>query len=198
MKHKILTGVGVFLCVAIFASSFVGAAQMTYPAEVTEPVVPVVLTAKAETGIVPELTDSPIVNVVKPSPPPEPDAQEVELMACASYQEAGGDACCDTCRHRVGDVILNRVADERFPDTILGVLTDEWQYGRFCQTGVVWPERSTNPGEAHAVERAYQTAREVLSGQHTDVYGTGYIFQAEFQQGSDVIYCENCGIYYGR
>lgn len=90
MKHKILTGVGVFLCVAIFASSFVGAAQMTYPAEVTEPVVPVVLTAKAETGIVPELTDSPIVNVVKPSLPPEPDAQEVELMACAIYQEAGG------------------------------------------------------------------------------------------------------------
>lgn len=28
--------------------------------------------------------------------------------------------------------------------------------------------------------------------------GNGYIFQAEFEQGEDVIYCADCGIYYGK
>lgn len=90
MKHKILTGVGVLLCVVIFASSFVGAAQMKYPVEVTESVTPVVLTVKTEAAIAPELTDRPLASTTEPSPPPEPDALEVELMACAIYQEAGG------------------------------------------------------------------------------------------------------------
>lgn len=41
------------------------------------------------------------------SPYPGWTEEEVEMLACAIYQEAGGDACCDLCRHRVGDVILN-------------------------------------------------------------------------------------------
>ena len=93
---------------------------------------------------------------------------------------------------RNADHVIGEIFRRRW-HKLVGIL----QRRVLLQVGV-WPERSTNPGEAHAVERAYQTAREVLSGQHTDVYGTGYIFQAEFQQGSDVIYCENCGIYYGR
>lgn len=125
-------------------------------------------------------------------------SDEYEWLACAIYAEAGGDMCCDLCRHRVGDVILNRVVDERYPSTIYEVLTQERQYGRFYWTGVVWPERSQNPNEAHAVERAYNTARELLSGEHSDLYGTGFVFQAEFPQGTDVIYCEQCHLYYGR
>ena len=123
---------------------------------------------------------------------------EIEMLACALYQEAGGDACCDLCRHRVGDVILNRMEDDRFPDTVEEVLTAYRQYGRFYWTGVVWPDRSAQPGEAHAVARAWQTARDVLSGEHSDLYGEGYIYQAEFEQGADVIHCEDCGIYFGR
>ena len=123
---------------------------------------------------------------------------EIEMLACAIYQEAGGDACCDLCRHRVGDVILNRMEDDRFPDTVEEVLTAYRQYGRYYWTGVVWPDRAENPGEAHAVARAWETARDVLSGEHSDLYGQGYIYQAEFEQGADVIYCEDCGIYFGR
>lgn len=127
-----------------------------------------------------------------------PDPEEVELLAKVIYQEAGGDACCDECRRRVADVVLNRVADERFPNTILEVLTQERQYGRYHWTGVIWPERASNPGEAEAVERARRIATEVLSGQHSDLYGEGYIWQAEFTQGRDVIYCEQCATYFGR
>lgn len=121
---------------------------------------------------------------------------DVELLACVIYQEAGGDAVCDDCRYRVADVVLNRVADERFPDNIYDVLTAKSQYGRFHWTGVVWPERASYDSEQHAVERAYEVATEVMDGNHSELFGQGYIWQAEFVQGTDVIYC--CGHYYGR
>lgn len=126
----------------------------------------------------------------------EPDETMVDLLACVIYQEAGGDACSDLCRFMVGDVVLNRVADSRFPDTIEEVLTQRGQYGTFSKTGVVWPARAGNPGEAAAVERAYDTARRLLSGEHSELYDAGYIWQAEFIQGKDVI--EVDGTYFGR
>ena len=127
----------------------------------------------------------------------EVDPLELELLACTIYQEAGGDKSCDDCRRRVADVVMNRVADERFPDTMLGVLTQERQYGRFHWTGVVWPDRAYTDGERPAVERAYQIAEEVLNGTgHSELYGNGYIWQAEFIQGTDLIYC--CNTYFGR
>lgn len=125
----------------------------------------------------------------------EPDPAEVEMLACAIYNEAGGDACSDLCRYYVGDVILNRVADPRFPDTIEGVLTAPGQYGRFSKTGIVWPSRAKNPGEAHAVQRAYDTAYDLLSGNHSELYGQGYVWQAEFTQGSG-FWLD--GLYFGR
>lgn len=126
------------------------------------------------------------------------DPEERELLACVIYQEAGSDACCDDCRRRVADVVLNRVESDRFPyaNTIHEVLTAKRQYGRFYWTGVVWPDRASNPGEKHAVERAYRIAEEVLSGQHSELYGQGYVWQAEFKQGKDIVCC--CDIYFGR
>lgn len=122
--------------------------------------------------------------------------RDVELLACVIYQEAGGDAICDDCRRRVADVVLNRLMDPRFPDNIHDILTAKSQYGEFYWTGVVWPDRAEYDSEKHAVERAYNVAAEVLGGNHSDLYGQGYIWQAEFVQGTDVIYC--CGHYYGR
>ena len=126
----------------------------------------------------------------------EPDLEDVEMLACVIYQEAGGDACSDECRMYVGDVVLNRVADSRFPDTIEGVLTAPGQYGRFSKTGIVWPERAKEPGEAHAVERAYRIADELLAGEHSELYGQGYVWQAEFEQGTEGFWCD--GMYFGR
>ena len=128
--------------------------------------------------------------------PAEPDEAEVEMLACGIYCEAGGDACSDLCRYYVGDVMLNRVNDPRFPDTLEGVLTGKGQYGRFYWTGIVWPELASNPGAAAAVARAYDTARALLRGEHSELYGAGYIWQAEFTQGTDVIYLD--GLYFGR
>jgi len=126
----------------------------------------------------------------------EPEMTEREMLACGIYNEAGGDDCSDLCRKYVGDVMLNRVEDERFPDTLEGVLTAPRQYGRFATTGIKWPERAKEPGEAHAVERAYRIADELLAGEHSELYGQGYVWQAEFEQGSEGFWLD--GIYFGR
>ena len=124
---------------------------------------------------------------------------DVELLACVIYQEAGGDTCCDMCRRRVADVVLNRVKDPRFKGkTIEEILIDgdpAPQWGLYSVTGVVWPDKASLPEEQHAVERAYRIALEVLDGQHSDLTSE-YIWCAEFSQGTDVIECD--GIYFGK
>lgn len=129
-------------------------------------------------------------------PEPEPDRERVEMLAVLIYQEAGGDACSDLCRMMVGDVALTRELDPRFPATLAEVLTAPGQYGTLAVTGIVWPDRAKEPGEAAAVARSYDTARRLLSGEHSELWGRGYIWQAEFPQGADVI-CET-GMYFGR
>lgn len=121
-------------------------------------------------------------------------SSDLELLACVMYQEAGGS--CDECVRRVGDVVLNRVNDSRFPNTIKGVLTAKNQYGRFYYTGVKWPSRAKNYYEKKYVARAYRIAEEVLNGQHSELYGKGYVWQAAFKQGKGQIKC--CGEYFGK
>ena len=104
---------------------------------------PVVMQVLAMLAIVCNLSLAPVL----PEPMPEamtaqavlePDLEDVEMLACVIYQEAGGDACSDECRMYVGDVVLNRVADSRFPDTIEGVLTAKFQYGTFWKILVIF------------------------------------------------------------
>lgn len=126
----------------------------------------------------------------------EVDERDVELLAIIIYAEAGADYIADETRYMVGDVVLNRVADSRYPDSIEEVLTQKSQYGRFYWTGVVWPDRASKSSEAHAVERAREIARDLLSGNHSELYGNGYVYQAEFRQGKDNI--DSDGIIFGR
>lgn len=147
--------------------------------------------AGASCGI---LYDSEVV--LYPEDGVEIDEYAVEMLACVIYCEAGADSISDDTRRMVGDVVLNRVEDSRFPDTIEGVLTQRAQYGRFHWTGIVWPSRADSDAESAAVDRAYRIARELLTGTHSDLYGEGYIWQAEFRQGKDQVYSD--GIWFGR
>ena len=164
-------------------------------------------TVEAVVETVPEITET--IHIEEPELPsealsapvsdetvPEVDKEALELLACVIYQEAGGNRCCDDCRRRVADIVLNRVESEYFPDTIEGVLTEKSQYGLFHWTGVVWPEKAKYESELAAVDRAYEIAEEVLLGEHSELYGEGYIWQAEFKQGTDGFWC--CGTYFGR
>lgn len=118
---------------------------------------------------------------------------ELFCMAAAIYNEAGGNTCSDETRMLVGYVILNRVKDPRFPDSIREVLEAKSQYGKFYWTGVKFADRSSKPEEQHAVERAYEIAKRVLTEPST--IPETVVFQAEFEQGTGV-YKYQDGIYF--
>jgi hypothetical protein len=158
---------------------------VTDPTEVETTPVETIIPEVEET--IPEATEATEPEVVI-------NQRDLELLACVIYTEAGGDNVCDECRMRVADVVLNRVDDPRFFNTIEGVLTQQGQYSNWSTTGVVWPERAKY--EYNTVQRAYRIAEAVLSGTHSDLYGKGYIWQARFKQGNDIVYC--CGQYFGR
>ncbi len=151
-----------------------------------------------------------IIGLPQPEPPkPEVLAEPVsptpvteitedhELLARALYQEAGSSKISDHTKRRTGDVILNRVEDPRFPNSIREVLTARRQYGRYYWTGVIWPAKAKNPSEQAAVKKCYDIAADLLyHGRHSDLYRRGYVWQAEFRQGRDII--ADSGIYFGR
>lgn len=119
---------------------------------------------------------------------------ELFCLAATIYNEAGSDYCSNDTRRLVGYVVLNRVNDSRYPDTIREVLEQESQYGLFYYTGVKFFDRHTEPQEQHAVERAYRIAREVLEADAVPIPHT-VVFQAEFEQGTS-IYKYQDGIYF--
>ena len=122
-------------------------------------------------------------------------AEELEALALVIYQEAGGDNCSDETRLMVGTVVLNRVADDRYPDTIAEVAAEYKQYGRLYWTGLVWPERAGLAQEAHAVKRAYDCATQLLDGYRA--LPVDVIYQAEFPQGAEVV-AQQDGFYFCR
>lgn len=150
-------------------------------------------TVTETTEVITEPTEEEIPTTEATEPPYT--AEELEMMALVIYQEAGADYCSDETRLMVGTVVMNRVADPRFPDTLYEVLTQRAQYGRLHWTGLVWPERASNPVEAHAVERAYKCAERILLGER--VLPTDVIWQAEFKQGTEVVAYQD-GIYFCR
>ena len=146
-----------------------------------------------EATTVTEAPTAPEPTTVETTPPYTED--ELEMMALVIYQEAGGNACSDETRLMVGNVVMNRVADSRFPDTIYDVLTRRGQYGLLHWTGLVWPAKASDPSEAHAVKRAYECAERVLLGER--VLPEDVIWQAEFIQGTEVVAYQD-GMYFCR
>lgn len=149
----------------------------------------------AEVPVEPEVMQV-VAEIEAPAEPEKTYSEEdLEMLALVIYQEAGGDACSDETRLMVGNVVMNRVASDRFPDTIEEVLLQERQYGRLHWTGLVWPERASKPEEAHAVQRAYDCAERVLEGER--LLPDDVIWQAEFKQGTEVV-AEQDGMYFCR
>lgn len=157
------------------------------------PIKPVAEQPVPEVAVVEEIEPEVIeIEVVYVQPKQTYTDQELEMLALVIYQEAGMDACSDETRQMVGEVVLNRVADDRYPDTMEGVLTEVTEkgygaYGRLHWTGIVWPERASYASEAHAVERAYSIAEKLLSGSAERLLPEDTVFQAEFEQGTECV-----------
>lgn len=136
---------------------------------------------------------APEIQVCEP-PAKEYTESDLETLAIIIYQEAGSDSIPDSIREYVGCVVLNRVESDRFPDTIQEVATQKRQWGRLYWTGIKWPERANNPGEAHAVERARNIAKRLLESSVRPM-PANVVWCAEFPQGNGT-WLHTSGIYF--
>lgn len=93
-------------------------------------------------------------------------------MSHLIYGEAG--SCSRDMMLSVGSVVLNRVADDRFPDTIADVIFDPGQYS--C----TWDGNYDREPSAEAVE----VARELL--ENGSAIDASVVWQAEFPQGRGI------------
>lgn len=93
--------------------------------------------------------------------------EDRRLLADCIYWEARGQSF--ECQCYVGQVILNRVYDRRYPNTIRGVIGQPGQYAN---------------GIRSSPEPCYAAADAVLSGKVA--MPRNVIYQAQFQQGSGV------------
>ena len=185
----------VALCVLVYVAVSTPAVEAEPTTVATTEVVTEETTEPAtEVATIPETTAAETEPVVVETEPTH-TVEELEMLALVIYQEAGGDACSDETRMMVGTVVMNRVADPRFPDTIYGVLTQRAQYGRLHWTGLVWPSRASSSGEAHAVDRAYACAERILQGERA--LPSDVIFQSEFIQGTEIVAYSD-GMYFCR
>lgn len=106
-------------------------------AEIIKPEIEIVYTAKIQSDTPAQAEAVYVAQVIEreadaqPEPKPEPVAMitsegELELLAGVIHAEAGNQD--EVGKRLVADVVLNRVADARFPDNIADVITQAGQF----------------------------------------------------------------------
>jgi len=108
---------------------------------------------------------------VAPSTPSEM-APSLHLMALNMYQEAGGEG--DEGMLAVGWVVLNRLADPRYPKTIEGII------GQGCQFSWRCDGKSDAPRSEERWRRALDLARTMLAEPPPDPTGGAISFHATY------------------
>lgn len=111
---------------------------------------------------------------------------ELYCMAVVIYNEAGSNNCTDQQREYVGYVVMNRVKDPRYPNTIREVLEQPGQYEGLGVSGVHFADRAANVTETKAIERAWGTAKKVLENKDNIPIPSNVVFQAEYTQGTGI------------
>ena len=114
----------------------------------------------------------------------EIDEKELDLLARLIQAEAGADWCTDELQRAVGSVVLNRMDDGRYPDTMKEVIYQKGQYST-AKSGKINQE---------ATDRAKANAEYLLKEGST--LPSDVIFQANFKQGK--VYTELQGVYFGK
>ena len=148
-------------------------------ASITEPLpeevlLPVIL---GSTGPIDE------VKVLTKKVEPVVDPEELDLLARLIQEEAGSDWCTDELQRAVGSVVLNRMDDKRYPDTMHGVIDQKGQYSTAKRLDKTTP-----------TERVRKNAEYLLANGST--LPEDVIFQANFKQGK--VYKELQGVYFGK
>ena len=101
------------------------------------------------------------------------DKNKLIMLASLIDLEAGSNWCSDEMQQGVGSVVLNRIKDSRFPDTMEKVI---YQPGQYATSKRVKGHKPT--------ERAIENARIVLT--EGSIFPEEVVFQANFTQGKGV------------
>lgn len=112
------------------------------------------------------------------------DESKVYMLAHLIGGEAGADWCTDELQLMVGSVVLNRIASDRFPNTMEEVIFQKGQYS------VTW----NGAYENEPTERTVANAKYLLLNGPT--IPEDVLFQANFPQGKTYKLVQ--GVYFGR
>ena len=108
----------------------------------------------------------------------ETNSADIDILARLIMCEIGSDGHPDEQLYNVGSVILNRVSDSRFPDTVRGVIYQSspcWQYA---------PARDGTLKTVKPTERCYTIANDLLS--NGSRLPASVVWQSTTPQGSVV------------
>lgn len=106
---------------------------------------------------------------------------ELDLLAAVIYHEAGSDECSDRHQQLVGQVVVNRMNSDEFPNTIYDVITQvkpNIQYSTYKNVVRDAGNRDIIP------QRCYDNALAVLNCEVE--CPDNIVWQANFKQGSGV------------
>ena len=112
----------------------------------------------------------------------EYNADEI-LLARLIYAEAS--ATSEEDMYAVGTVVMNRVDDSRFPNTLEAVIYQKGQYSCTFNGG-------SKKFNAETPDRVKEIAREILEGKRT--LPEDVVWQAQFKQGKGVY--KKIGVHY--
>jgi hypothetical protein len=103
----------------------------------------------------------------------------LECLALNIYHEARGEP--EAGKLAVGQVVLNRVADSRFPDAICTVIKEggERPFGA-CQFSWWCDGRTDRPGDRPAWDDSVEIARRILAGSVKDPTGGALWYHADY------------------
>lgn len=164
----------------------IGLVELESMDEPIEPTEPMDEPVEETTEVIDEFVEEPIEIVEEPvaeiivEPKQWWTEYELDMLAAIIYYEAGSDTCSDRHQQLVGQVVLNRMADKRFPNTMYNVLTqvNPVQYSTSESILADMGNRDIIP------QRCYDNALIVLNGEvecPPDV-----IYQANFKQGTGI------------
>ncbi len=137
--------------------------------------------AKAETPTY----DSAAVQTVEQVEAQVPTAEPAEIasvdqtLALAQGIDAvissvrGSESASDVTMIMVGNTIMNRVEDSRYPDTVDQVLCQPMQFSCFSESGMKWVGRGA--ADAAWQKRCVDAAERVMSGERLLSYGVVYV-----------------------
>ncbi len=106
-------------------------------------------------------------------------ASEIHCLALTLYFEARGEP--DLGKKAVGHVVLNRVADRRFPDSVCGVVRQGGDKKRYrCQFSWYCDGQSDKPENRRAWQRAKALAQKVFWGYDEDPTDGALWYHADY------------------